>query len=185
MAALQDVPQVDLPSRQSGTASGGLAIGPPQPFHRSAVSSMCFAKDGGTLFTVSQDSLLKIHGPPTTDGGAWQQRRSVPVGELALSSCACTDDGRAVAVGSWDNCIYFYSIECGMPRDGGVAAHDDAVSSLSLRGDKMLSGSWDSTVKVRIHTSVVFVCTRVCGPRAAAHTCLRDAQCLVWGRVDY
>ena len=77
----------------------------------------------------------------------------MPVGELALSSCACTDDGRAVAVGSWDNCIYFYSIECGMPRDGGVAAHDDAVSSLSLRGDKMLSGSWDSTVKVRIHTS--------------------------------
>lgn len=40
-----------------------------------------------------------------------------------------------------------YSVESGRVTDS-IYAHDDAVSCISLKGDVLASGSWDSTVKV-------------------------------------
>ena len=40
-----------------------------------------------------------------------------------------------------------YSVDYGRVSET-IAAHDDAVSCLCLRGENLLSGSWDSTVKV-------------------------------------
>ncbi len=42
---------------------------------------------------------------------------------------------------------YLYSIETGRVVDM-VPAHDDAVSCIALRGDTLISGSWDATVRV-------------------------------------
>jgi len=50
-------------------------------------------------------------------------------------------------IGSWDNNIYVYSVDYGRVSET-VTGHDDAVSCLRLRGDSLISGSWDSTVKL-------------------------------------
>jgi WD40 repeat protein len=99
---------------------------------------------------------------------------STNIGELALSSVVLADAAKTVILGSWDNKLYAYSI--GYGRVTSVTAHDEAVSCLwylppsgsvrsalprsalscvlcgvmwcSLRGDRLISGSWDATVKV-------------------------------------
>lgn len=50
-------------------------------------------------------------------------------------------------VGSWDNNVYWYSIEFGRVM-ATLDAHDDAVSQVALFGDRLITASWDSTVKV-------------------------------------
>jgi len=54
---------------------------------------------------------------------------------------------KIVIVGSWDNNIYLYSISSGRAISA-IAAHDDAISSLCLRKNKLITGSWDATLKV-------------------------------------
>ena len=44
-------------------------------------------------------------------------------------------------VGSWDNYIYLYSMECGRLIDK-IYAHDDAVSLLCLEGQTLVSASY-------------------------------------------
>ena len=46
-----------------------------------------------------------------------------------------------------------YSVDYGRVSET-IAAHDDAVSCLCLRGDNLLSGSWDSTVKVTMNENM-------------------------------
>lgn len=100
------------------------------------------ASDGSTLYSVSQDTSLKIYSLSEK-----KQLRSVNICELALSSCQLTPDEKAIVAGSWDNNLYMYSIDYGRVKDT-VAAHDDAVSCLCLRNDVVVTGSWDATVKV-------------------------------------
>ena len=61
--------------------------------------------------------------------------------------CALAYFVSAVAVSSWDNNLYFYSVEYGRVVDTW-AAHDDAVSRVILAGDKLVTSSWDTTLKV-------------------------------------
>jgi WD40 repeat protein len=49
---------------------------------------------------------------------------------------------------------YVYSVESGRVTDS-IYAHDDAVSCISLKGDVLASGSWDSTVKVKLFQTAV------------------------------
>ena len=76
-----------------------------------------------------------------------RQIRSINVGELALSSCALTRDEKSIVVGSWDNNVYIYSIDFGRILDT-VSGHDDAVSSIVVRGERLITGGWDSMVRV-------------------------------------
>eukprot|EP00051_Salpingoeca_urceolata_P022257 m.358163 g.358163 ORF g.358163 m.358163 type:complete len:945 (-) comp19945_c1_seq18:166-3000(-) len=110
--------------------------------HRDAVTCVCLSADNTTLFTVSQDSCLKVFSLETQD-----QLHSVTIGDLALSSCAVLPTSQSVVVSSWDNSVYFYSIEYGRLLDSW-AVHDDAVSDLILRDGLMVTASWDSTIKV-------------------------------------
>ena len=64
----------------------------------SAVTAVCLSADGDTIFSVSQDSSLKIYSRAEK-----RQLRSVNVSELALSAIALSKDGRSVFVSSWDN----------------------------------------------------------------------------------
>jgi len=108
--------------------------------HRDIVTDMHLSKNGQTLYSVSQDSSLKIYSLVKKC-----QLRSIKLSDLALSSCSVGD--KVVFAGSWDNNIYTYSVDYGRVLDV-LPAHDDAVSSICLNGENLLSGSWDSTVKL-------------------------------------
>ena len=62
------------------------------------MTAVCLSADGDTIFSVSQDSSLKIYSRAEK-----RQLRSVNVSELALSAIALSKDGRSVFVSSWDN----------------------------------------------------------------------------------
>uniref|UniRef100_A0A9J8CXI3 Neutral sphingomyelinase (N-SMase) activation associated factor n=1 Tax=Cyprinus carpio carpio TaxID=630221 RepID=A0A9J8CXI3_CYPCA len=68
-------------------------------------------------------------------------------GIAALSSCLMLPDDKIVVCSSWDNNVYFYSIAYGRRQDT-LMGHDDAVSHICWRDDKLYTASWDSTVKV-------------------------------------
>uniref|UniRef100_A0A8C1M1A2 Neutral sphingomyelinase (N-SMase) activation associated factor n=1 Tax=Cyprinus carpio TaxID=7962 RepID=A0A8C1M1A2_CYPCA len=65
----------------------------------------------------------------------------------ALSSCLMLPDDKIVVCSSWDNNVYFYSIAYGRRQDT-LMGHDDAVSHICWRDDKLYTASWDSTVKI-------------------------------------
>ena len=100
------------------------------------------------LYTTSEDTSLKLH---IYDQDVWSQRRSVQLNNLSLSSCVVRDlpneSIQAAVIGSWDNHIYVYSVECGRLQQQ-LVAHDDAVACLSQNETHLASGSWDSTVKL-------------------------------------
>jgi factor associated with neutral sphingomyelinase activation len=108
----------------------------------SIIEDFCLSLDGSVLYSVSQDSSLKIY-----NFSEKKQVRSTNICDLALSSCELSPNGKVVIVGSWDNNIYTYSIEYGSVLET-VSAHDDAVSCLFLQGNILASGSWDATVKL-------------------------------------
>lgn len=83
-----------------------------QKIHRDGISCVRFAAHSNdVVFTVSQDTLLKVHTLSEQ-----QQLHSVNICDLTLS-CCCPLDDKTVIIGSWDNNIYFYSIEFGRTMD--------------------------------------------------------------------
>jgi factor associated with neutral sphingomyelinase activation len=110
--------------------------------HRQGVSSICLSSDGETLYSVSQDSSLKIYSL-----GENRQLRSNNISQLALSSCVLSEDQKYVAIGAWDNNIYLYSNDYGRVVTT-IQAHDDTVSCLALRETILVSGSWDTSMKI-------------------------------------
>lgn len=110
--------------------------------HRQGVTAVCLSNDGETLYSVSQDSSLKIYSL-----GEGKQLRSNNISQLALSSCVLSRDQKYVAIGSWDNNIYLYSNDYGRVVTT-IQAHDDTVSCLALCDQLLVSGSWDTSFKV-------------------------------------
>lgn len=51
-------------------------------------------------------------------------------------------------------CRYVYSLEYGRTVNTSLA-HDDAISQLSMCENLLVSSSWDSTVKVQFHVTVI------------------------------
>jgi len=110
--------------------------------HRDNVTALCLSPDEETLYSASQDSFFSAYILSSQ-----KQRRSTKICELAISSCCLTRDGQSVLLGAWDNNIYVYSVNFGGVRSS-IPAHDDAVASLALNDTRLVSGSWDATVKV-------------------------------------
>lgn len=110
--------------------------------HKDSVTEICMSRDGRNIFSVSKDSFLKMYSLEEQ-----RQLRSVNVSSMALSSCQLLPDNLTIVVGSWDNNVYFYSIEFGRVLET-LMAHDDAVSDVFWTNNTLLTGSWDSTVKM-------------------------------------
>jgi factor associated with neutral sphingomyelinase activation len=135
--------------RLSGNPVGVFAR---RSVHRSSITSVLVGSSSTnslrtSVFTTSEDTTLKLH--EYVKGNTWNQRRSIRLSSLSLSSCTniCVDKSPVIAVGSWDNNIYVYSVEMGLMIQQ-LNAHDDAVSCLANSGEYLCSGSWDSTVKI-------------------------------------
>ncbi|XP_052232540.1 protein FAN-like isoform X2 [Dreissena polymorpha] len=110
--------------------------------HKSAISDVQLCLKKKMAVSVSQDSLFKMYSIEEQ-----RQLRSVPLSNMALSSCLVLPEGKTVIVGSWDNNVYFYSVEYGNVLDT-LHAHDDAISHVCWHRDVLYTASWDSTVKV-------------------------------------
>ncbi|TSL34539.1 Protein FAN [Bagarius yarrelli] len=110
--------------------------------HKEPVTGIAVTLNGVSVFTTSQDSTLKMF---SKESNALQ--RSVSFSNMALSSCVMLPEDKTVICSSWDNNVYFYSIAYGRRQDT-LMGHDDAVSQVCWRDDKLYTASWDSTVKV-------------------------------------
>jgi factor associated with neutral sphingomyelinase activation len=110
--------------------------------HRAKVSGLSLSQDNNTIYSVSHDFSLRVYDVENS-----KQLRSMKISRLHLSALGLANNDKHVYIGSWDNNIYLYSLDQCRISDT-LAAHDDAVSSLVIDKDILISGSWDSTVKV-------------------------------------
>jgi len=71
---------------------------------------------------------------------------------LDLGTITCNSSTFILLWSKTDNFVrYLYSIDYGKVLDT-LYAHDDAVSCIRLASDLLISGSWDSTVKIWKHS---------------------------------
>ncbi|TYZ61985.1 hypothetical protein PybrP1_009835 [[Pythium] brassicae (nom. inval.)] len=113
--------------------------------HAGEITSAVLSRDDATLYSASKDSSLKASR--TTDGAV---RRTISC-KFALSCCDVTPDERVVLVGCWDNRVYMHSTRTGRELDS-VLAHSDGISAICVVGNRFLTSSWDSTVKLWRYT---------------------------------
>ncbi|KAI9912925.1 hypothetical protein PsorP6_005176 [Peronosclerospora sorghi] len=116
--------------------------------HSGEVTSLVLGRDGRALFSTAKDSTFKVSA--TLDGTL---RRSLSC-NLALSCCDVSPDEKHVFIGSWDNCIYMYSMDVGRVIDQ-ITAHDDGLSAICVVEDRLLSSSWDGSIKMWHYTPTV------------------------------
>lgn len=112
----------------------------------SEVTSLVLARDGRALFSTAKDTTFKVSA--TLDGSL---RRNLSC-NLALSCCDVSPDEKYVFIGSWDNCLYMYSVDVGRVIDQ-VTAHDDGLSAICVFDDRVLTSSWDGAIKMWHYTS--------------------------------
>jgi factor associated with neutral sphingomyelinase activation len=112
--------------------------------HRENITSIAFANTGveRSVVSVSADGHIKLYSLTHS-----KLIRSAKVSDMTLSSCSVSADGQLVYISSWDNHVYLYNQSFGRIVTS-VQAHDDAVACMAVRGDKMATGSWDTTVKI-------------------------------------
>uniref|UniRef100_A0A131YA21 Putative neutral sphingomyelinase n-smase activation associated factor fan n=1 Tax=Ixodes ricinus TaxID=34613 RepID=A0A131YA21_IXORI len=109
--------------------------------HKETVTDVCFSRDKKSVFSVSQDRLLKLYSLELK-----QQIRSTSISQMALSSCILMND-HTVVVSSWDNYVYVYNMEYGRVTES-IMAHNDAVSHLCWKNGVLATASWDCVAKV-------------------------------------
>lgn len=108
------------------------------------------SRSDDTLFTTSKDSSLKIVANVDILG----KSRNVAF-EMPLSSCDVSPDGQFVFLGCWNNRVYMYSLRSDTVIDK-MFAHSDGISAICVLGDRLLTSSWDSTIKLWSYASTGF-----------------------------
>lgn len=113
--------------------------------HRQTINAICLSSGQDSAFTVSSDKFLTI-----VDVAQNKVKRRAQVSRLALSTCELIEESNTLVMGSWDNAVYFYSIEYARLKSRTVC-HDDAVAATSIarkNSSLLATASWDSTVKI-------------------------------------
>lgn len=165
--------------------------------HKDSILDVHLSPDGNYIFSAAKDVHFKMYSVKDKC-----QSRSINLCNMTLSKCIPVNDNKTVIVGSWDNSVYFYSIEYGRILDT-LPAHEDAVSCLLLSGDKLLTGSWDSDVKVWHYSSEMNVrlftqerlsslehdssvyCMSVAADGTLLATGTKDGGVFVWDLTEY
>ncbi|KAI6657447.1 Protein FAN [Oopsacas minuta] len=114
--------------------------------HKDSMTAVSTLPKQNSIVSVSKDHTLKIFSLTSQ-----QQTRSTVLSSMALSSCLVMPNEDTIVVGSWDNSIYFYSVEYAdvlhcMP------AHDSSVTCLAWSSNILVTGSWDTSVKIWDYT---------------------------------
>lgn len=109
--------------------------------HREAVTGL--AVNDHHILSVSRDGSLRVH-----ERAARRPMRATDdvAGGAPLSCCQLVGNDAAL-VGSWDSSVYVYSIAYNRCTDQ-LAAHDDAVNSLCMRDDLLVTGGSDTLVRL-------------------------------------
>lgn len=108
--------------------------------HRRRVRSLEFAADG-MLVSGSEDQFIHITNPLATN-----QKRSLPRHRAKLFAVRMLNDS-IIATGGSDNVIRLWNYADGTAV-GTLEGHTGTVATLSLRGQQLVSGSYDTTVRV-------------------------------------
>ncbi|EGD82827.1 hypothetical protein PTSG_11431 [Salpingoeca rosetta] len=173
------------------------------PIHREGITGLALSHDSNTLFSVSQDSKLKVHDLRSHEEVIGQR-----IGDSSLSAVLLFPDNDTLLVASWDSCLYLYSVELGSVLSQWQA-HHDAVSTVKLfrssddnRTVTVLSASWDGSIKVweleSDGTTWSYVCVSDLGEHAVDITALavhperqlaisgdNEGHMAVWDLADY
>ncbi|BBN03886.1 factor associated with neutral sphingomyelinase activation [Marchantia polymorpha subsp. ruderalis] len=120
--------------------------------HRGPVNALTLSADNAseslTMYSVGKDGFIKVYS--ISEGF---QVRATKLGNLPLAAvalAASSDAYPTVLAGSYDDCVYAYSVDYGRAL-GKIRVHDDTVSCVEVAGTgnlRMITGSWDATVKV-------------------------------------
>uniref|UniRef100_A0A1X7UAC0 BEACH domain-containing protein n=1 Tax=Amphimedon queenslandica TaxID=400682 RepID=A0A1X7UAC0_AMPQE len=137
-----EAPPLEDISKGIASTCSGLKLRKMQKIHKDIISCVRLSHDCKSVYTVSHDKLLKVHGVNDVS-----MIGSFSISSLPLSSMTVLPSTRTVAVGSWDNNVYLYSIEYASIIDS-CYAHDSSVTCVCYKNGRLVTGSWDSTVKV-------------------------------------
>ncbi|GLD99155.1 hypothetical protein PINS_up007873 [Pythium insidiosum] len=129
------------PYRRNDGDSPFWAGSSPHMLHSGEVTSLTLGRDSRALYSTAKDTTFKVSA--TADGSV---RRNLSC-NLALSCCDVSMDEKLIFIGSLDNCMYMYSVECGRILDH-VTAHDDGISAIKVFDDRVITASFDGSVKV-------------------------------------
>ncbi|KAJ7542680.1 hypothetical protein O6H91_09G006500 [Diphasiastrum complanatum] len=119
--------------------------------HRGPVNAVLLSDENAseslTLYSAGQDGFVKVYSVSDSF-----QLRSTKLGNLPLSSLALLDSTDAypiVLAGSYDNCVYAYSVDYGR-EIGKISAHDETISCVHVIHSslRMATASWDATIKI-------------------------------------
>eukprot|EP01135_Chromosphaera_perkinsii_P000316 Nk52_evm85s62 gene=Nk52_evmTU85s62 len=116
---------------------------------RVTINDICCTSDSKSAFLACQDGYLRMINIADMD-----IVRTVSVCDLSLASCCLSSDENIVVAGSWDNCVYFYSLKFGRVLCQWDV-HDDAVSVVNTWHHLLFTGSWDGSVKVWNYSNAV------------------------------
>ena len=131
-------------------AHGGWLSGAVFAAHAQAVTGVSLSvaldahADAATVFSTSKDGCLKL---TSLADGRQRSSHCPSTSGSGLSAVVALPRAGAAMVSSWDNAVYVYSSEYGRVLQT-VDAHDDSVSCLAIGEHAVVTGSWDSTVKV-------------------------------------
>ena len=109
--------------------------------HRQRIRSVTFSADGKLLFSGGDDRQLRVSN--TEDGRLKHALATDRSKVVALSVI----NREQVAVGGSDNDVQIWNIKHGR-REGTLRGHSGTVTSLQTSGEWILSGSFDTTVRI-------------------------------------
>lgn len=139
-AVVSPPPVVPLPADWEGLSQLSFEIS--YKLHKDSMTGVCTLPKQNSIVSVSKDHTLRLFSLTSQ-----QQTRSTVLSSMALSSCLVMPNEDTVLVGSWDNSIYFYSVEYADVLHS-IPAHDSSVTCLAWSSNLLVTGSWDTSVKV-------------------------------------